>query len=226
MNEDAEALPTLNIKEIFGQAFSIYRSNIQIFLAIGLLYGFANVAASLLAGRVPQSLNGAVFLANIFITCIASVLVISSMIQLQQRRVFLLKNNLRFLQRFYFTFVAVSLSQMLLAAAGVMFFIIPGIYCLVVFIFADILAVVEKKKYLECFQESVNLTHGFFWPILFFLVMLGCFSFLPAVLMELLMPLSAKLANSVNTAATVFIAPFLMISQMQLYLRMKQLRKS
>ena len=64
----------------------------------------------------------------------------------------------------------------LLISVGLAFFVVPGIYFLIKYVFAIKVLVDKECSVLQAFSQSAKITKGFMWHLLFFMVLTSLLS--------------------------------------------------
>ena len=226
MNEiDLSSL--IDVQKILKEAFLLYKKNFQAFIMIGLLYGFAGVIDGLLYTFFHLQPGGFTFLLNILVTSWASIILIEMSSRAFQNKDIDLQKAFFAPKPIYWNYVVVAASFFLILTLGFLFFILPGIFFATIFIFADIVVVLENRQFLDAFKRSAQLVSGLFWKILFFSLLMAVIILIPTILLGVVSALEhVKLAKTLSILTTVFVAPFIISAQVSLYYAVKAIQKN
>lgn len=71
----------------------------------------------------------------------------------------------------WISFAFMGLIKMLLIIAGLLLFVLPGVYLAVRFMFAELLVIDQNMRPLQALRQSAAMTKGHFWKLFLFGVM-------------------------------------------------------
>ena len=148
-------------------------------------------------------------------------MVIYSTVQLLGGKNLTFQDILQGTQGLYFKYLTVYLCMFLLIAIGFVFLIIPGIYIATIFVFADLIVVVERASFMEAFSRSYDLVHNRFWQVLQFLSVIILISLIPSLISSFFAVSNPQFAQTVNKVLAVFTMPYYIIAQVILYFEIK-----
>ena len=215
----------IDIKEIFQEAFGLYKNALQPLITLGLIYAIATEAGQVILKKLPFVSSGTQFIANMFISSFVSIALVYTASQIYQNKPVDLNQAFASIKGKYWNYVTVSIAFFLVVLLGVAFFIIPGAYFGTLFVFADLLVVLENKVFIEAFKRSADLVRGHFWQVfLFSLITAGLM--IPGVLLGSISFNGINLGRMIQMCLMVFIVPFITMVQVGLYLHMKKLYES
>ncbi len=220
----------LNIFQILNISLTSYRRYLQDFLKIGLLYGIANVIDTLLIKIFGEPSRAWALLINVFISAIGIILICDTCRRIHNRKHPDLRKSFSIATGIIPTVYAVHLTITLLFIFPILLIetlgiisILFGLYASTVFIFAEMIAVIERKTYINCFKTSVNMVKGKFFKVLAFnivLVILIVFPILILRSMSLSIPIIARV---LNVLLVVTLPVFQGLAQTELYYHTKKL---
>lgn len=218
--DDMNQGSTIILGDIFKKAFAIYKDGKHIFIPIGLVYGFANVFDGILLRILPNISNGVILFFNILITSVASMAIIYAGARIYQKKEVSLQESFLSIRGRYWLFVAVSSTAMIILGLGTLLFILPGLYFATIFVFSNLLVVIEDAKFTTSFQRSAQLVRGPFWRVLQF----NLIFFLTFAIFALTIQSMANLGQMLGVCFGVFILPFYALSEVCLYYKIKDLQ--
>jgi len=216
----------IDIRQIIKEAFLLYKNNFQPFILVGLFYGFAGVVDGILYASFKLKPGGITFLLNILITSWASMVLVEMSSRAFQNKTIDLREAFMSPKQKYWNYVVVACTFFLLLTLGFLFFILPGIFFATIFIFADIVVILENRIFIDAFKRSAQLVSGLFGRVLLFSLLTALIILIPTLILGLLAATPyLKFAKALSVVATVFIAPFVISAQVRLYYAVKAIKK-
>ncbi len=228
---------TVNFVDYFGvlkRSFFLYRDNFAVFIVISLIASAGSIAGSFISedavAAYPALAAPAflIFLGSLFLSAWgAAAMIVASGSLAAGRKITVGESLAGGMERLLY-YTAFLIVVFCLAAVGFIFFIIPGVYLSVIFVFVLIIAVLEPREP-NPLAASKKLVSGNFWGIFFFYIFIGL-----ALLMILLpimfsagitgifMPFAGGLFAELVMAAE---KPALIIVTVALYREMKKVKR-
>ncbi len=221
MNQD-NTDNSIDIFSILREAFKIYRKWFSLLIALSLIYGILSEFIDFIFyPSLQQNVFTIAFLIQFIILCWVLIAFIDAISKIYQGNPVSFKEAILVPKNYYFLFLAVSFSEIFMSYIGLRLLIIPGIYLGTVFTFANFLVVLEKKNYLDSFEGSFNLVRGRFWNVLLFNLVLVTFFIMLLFLTQVLVLGNQAIAFRLAKVLSIAFMPFFIISQVGLYLRIK-----
>jgi len=223
-NEFLDEQPII-LSQILQRAYQIYRNSFQIFISISLIYGILSELGGMMLKTLELSPQETAFynsIVNILLACWASVALIYSSSRIYHKKTITLNEAFAVAKRKYWAYVAIYISLLAVMGVGFMMLIIPGLYFTTVFIFADLLVVLENAKFNNAFRISARMVKNYFWKVFTYLMIIVCISIIPELCQQVLLSFNPKLAAGIHKAVSVLIMPYLMIAQVGLYYQIKK----
>ena len=224
----------LDIFHVLSTAFAVYRQHLSTFLQIGLFYGAANVLAEVLIKTFGQANSAWILLINVLISAIGVILIFDTYRRIHGKKAVDIKDSLSIARNIMPTVFAIHLSMIILFFLSLllmgslgMIAVIPGLYFSTIFIFAEIIAVIEKKSYIECFKTSAVMVKGMFIKVLSFNIILMFIIILPILALKSLWSLGAAVPfvyRILNVFLIVSLPVFQGVAQAELYYQSKTRR--
>jgi len=95
------------------------------------------------------------------------------------------------------------------------------LYFMTLFLFADIIVVIQRTGFLAAFQASARLVRPFFWKVFTYLMIVVGLSLVPEMIYQLGSTLYPPLAGALQKVVEVVLMPYLMIAQVVLFYEIK-----
>jgi len=207
----------INIPQVFIESFLIYKKEFSKFIIIGLAYGFANVLPGFLLQYLFKNNMSIIFLATILLTSWVSIALFHcSDLVLRKRKVDLQKVFVKG-KDVYWVFVSVTIFYFLIVFTGFVLMVLPGLYFLTIFMFADVIVVLEKKKILEAFRTSMDMVHQYFWPIVRFNGFVLTIYVTPILIFHNI----PQIGQTLSLMVTILIVPYYVLTQINLFHQLK-----
>jgi len=216
---------SIDLTQILHKALRVYKGSFQLFISLSLIYGIINEIISFIFGMASlgdRSLNLYKSVVQVLIAGWISIAMIYLCSRLHQRRQANLKDAFRWARTKYWRYLAIYLAHLAVMGIGFIFFIFPGIYFVTIFIFADILIVLEKISFIDAFRISAQLVRNYFWKVFFYIFVVIGVSLVPEIFYQMIVNMDPTLARTIHRIISVFIMPLLMIAQVELYYQIKK----
>ena len=94
-------------------------------------------------------------------------------------------------------------------------------FFMTVFLFVDILVVVENTSFQQAFKRSARMIRPFFWKVFAYLIIIVGISLFPEVIYQAGLNLFPNSASALQKIAAVLIMPYLMIAQVELFFNIR-----
>ncbi len=229
-----------SFKDIFRKTWRIYKENFPVLLGVAAVPVFVSFLFSFLGEemfRAPGSINTftivflGVFSPALFVIMIWSQAALLWAVQ-KRDEVKGIKEAYKKSWKVAFAVWWAGVLSALIAGAGFLFLIVPGIYLSFCFAFSSLVAVDERKKGFKTLQRSKQLVDGHWWGIVgrFFLfgVVVAIISFLLSLAAGLLITLvsfSGILSEVISYIPGLLIAPLSVVWLVVLYEELKEIKK-
>ncbi|MCA9408887.1 MAG: hypothetical protein KC733_09365 [Candidatus Omnitrophica bacterium] len=214
---------SINLLSIFKKSFILYRAVLPLFVILGLIYGFANVVPGFVLNLLRINSVELTVLLTLLLNSWMAIVMIYAADSIYSKREVDFKVIISSPKKIYWSYVSVVIAYLLVVIFGAFLFIIPGLYCAVIFMFANIIVLLEKKDFIECFRQSFAYVQGFFLSVLSFLMVNTVFYLIPMIILSPFKNVSVGFQSSVNVVMMVFIMPYLTLAQIGLYRKIKEL---
>lgn len=224
MDNQSNSSRKVDIGHLIKDVFCIYKNNLPLMINYVLAYGFTSIFSDILLNKLGVSQSGISILINVFLTSIVSIALIFASDKLFDGK------NIDFIKSFeslkgrYFLFVTVSMASMLIMGVGILLFIVPGIYFATIFIFSDILVVLDKVTLPEAFQKSALMVKSVFWSIFRFNMTLVMILISPMLIIQPISATNPQLGQTINLLCMSILVPFYIMAQVNLYKIVKSLQ--
>jgi len=218
MNEE-----TVDIREIFQEAFVLYKGSLPLLVSLGLIYAIASEFGQVVFQNLPFQSPGLLFLMSMLISAFISVALIYAGAEIYQGKEIDLRQAFASVKEKYWNYVMVSIGFFVVVISGILFFVVPGAYFGTIFIFSNLLVILENKTFIEAFQRSADLVRGHFWRVFLFSLITACFLVIPGIILDTLKFSGLNLGRIIQMCLMVFIIPYITMVQVGLYYRMKEL---
>ncbi len=219
----------LNIFQILNISLNIYRNHLQDFLKIGLLYGIANVIDTGVNKIFGDPGMAWALLINIFISAIGIILICDTCRRIHNNKQPDLKKSFSIATGIIPTVYAIHLTITLLFILPILFIetlgiisILFGLYASTVFIFAEMIAVIERKQYINCFKTSMDMVKGKFFKVLAFNIVFVILIVFPLLILKSMSVSIPIIARVLNVLFVVTLPVFQGIAQTELYYHIKK----
>ncbi|MDP8213513.1 MAG: hypothetical protein P9X22_09560 [Candidatus Zapsychrus exili] len=219
----------IDLSKILSNSMEMYKKNFQFFISLSLFYGVFNLATRQIINNFFKKPEEAIFLIIItssLILCRIAIMLIYASYKLRSGLVLSFAKVFEETKGRYLRYVAVYMSVLFLMGMGFVFFVLPGLFIGAIFMFADVIVVLENKKYTEAFKGSIELIKGKFWIVLQFLLILTMLSLTPILFIKFFQNIDVGLTKAAVEIFSVIFIPFYMISQVQLYCGLKEANSS
>jgi len=214
----------IDIKAIFLKAFVLYRESLSLLMSLGLIYAISTECGQVFFKGALAQAPGMLFLVNMFISAFVSIALIYAASEIYQGRVLDLNGAFAPVKGKYWNYVTVSIGFFVVVLSGILCFVIPGAYLGTIFVFADLLVVLENKALLEAFKRSKELVWGYFWQVFLFSMITACFLVIPGLILGAFRFNGLNIGRILQMCSMVFIIPYITMVQVGLYYRMKEIK--
>ncbi|VAX37032.1 hypothetical protein MNBD_UNCLBAC01-1558 [hydrothermal vent metagenome] len=216
---------TIDLLKIFKNAFKLYKSKFALLMTLGLAYALATQAGQMVFHKFNVQSPGTLSLLNIFISSFFSIALIHMSQCIYTKKDVDLNEAFAAVRGKYMNYVSVSISFLVLVLSGILFFVVPGAYFGTVFMFADLLVVLEDKKFIDAFKRSADLVRGNFLKIFLFSMISACVLLFPTLLLGTVNFNGFNLGRVMQMCLMVFIIPYITMAQVGLYIQIKGMKE-
>ncbi len=215
----------INIKEVFQEAFGLYKVFLQPLVTLGLMYAIATECGQVILQKLSFISSGTQIIGNMFISSLFSIALIHTASQIYQKKTVDLNQAFVSIKGKYWNYVTVSIAFFLVVLSGAFFFIIPGVYFGTLFVFADLLVVLEDKVFIDAFKRSADLVREHFWQVFLFSIITASLM-IPGAVLNSINFNGIHLGRMMQSGLMVFTVPFITMVQVGLYYRLKSRDRS
>jgi len=219
-DEQQQDEPSVNLQEIFRSAIEHYKAQAKFFISVSLIYALFSETGGLLISKFDLPSDEQLIFrsfVNIIFACWASIVIIHGASCLARKRNFSLEQALGTARSRYGLYLSVYLAMLCVVIFGFLLFVVPGLYFMTIFLFADIFVVVDNASFTQAFRRSVRMVKPYFWKVFTYLFIIVGVSLTPEVIYQLGMKAAPQSAMALQKVAAVLIMPFLMIAQVELF---------
>ncbi len=226
---------------LFQKAWRIYKENLLMLVGIAAVPVFVSFLLSFFGEGMFQATGGLSIFAAISLGFVLLPVLFVIMIWSQAALLWAVKKReeVKGIKEAYkkswkvaFAVWWAGVLSALVAGAGFLFLIIPGIYLSLCFAFSSLVAVDEKKKGFKTLQRSKQLVDGHWWGVLglFFLfgVVIAVISLILSLVVGLfvtLLSFTGILSEAVGYIPSLLIAPLSIIWLVVLYEELREIKK-
>lgn len=233
MVNEVKSRKSIGIGGILKQSLSLYKENFSLFIGIAILGYAVGLLSSLLViltETAPKEISFIIALLSAFILAPLSLFItfwasIALIIAASNRYLHIsitLKECFIKTKGRYLRYMGVCILYFLVLIAGLLLFVIPGIYWGTIFLLATVACVLEKTKLIGSFKISKGLVRGSFWKV-FLLSLIVLALSLPAYLIySKLTRIDQNLATILVQIYSIFYISFSTVIEVTLYHRLKE----
>ena len=209
-----------NLKEFLLGTINLFRNNIPLFLGISLL----GVIPALLESISPKSLSVILSSTSLFIGIWAYVALVIAASKRYRNEAIGIVDCFVATKGKYWRVIGVVAICFLISLAGLLLFVIPGIYWGIIFCLSDLVVIIEGRKETGPLKMSSQLVKGFFWKTFWFLTIISLPFLLPSIPALTLTKTNPKLAGFLVNVLQALVMPFFIVGQVFLYYRLKDIK--
>ncbi|MBF0521684.1 MAG: hypothetical protein HQL24_01360 [Candidatus Omnitrophica bacterium] len=224
MNDEMNEKPPLGLGEVFKTSFNVYKEHFQSFVSLSLIYALLTllirIAIKKILGEAEaesfRALGIIVMLSTLVLCRMGCVMIDMASKNYRKEPLDIRKSFLETKDR-YVTYLLVYIGVFFMMAAGLLFFVLPGLYFGAIFFFADTLVILEKKSFGEAFRRSRELVRKQFGMVFLFFLTIILVSLFPVICLQIVGVQYINLIKSLSEVFSTLFIPFYMIAQVQLY---------
>lgn len=209
-----------NVRDFLIRTITLFRNNIRLFLGISLL----GVIPALLETISPKSLSVILSPASLFIGIWAYVALVIAASKRYRNEATGIADCFVATKGKYWRVIGIVAICFLISLVGLLLFVIPGIYWAIVFCLSDLVVIIEGCKETGPLKMSRQLVKGFFWKTFWFLTIISLPFLLPSIPALTLTKTNPKLAGFLVNVFQAFGMTFLIVGQVFLYHRLKEIK--
>lgn len=220
-----DSVASIRIFDIYRNAVSIFKEHKSVYLTFGLIYSGLGVFNNLLFSLLPGGMSAKIFvlsLVNTFLAGWVTMAVYYTTVALLSQKETSVAEGFLAVKKRYWLYIAVSITVGVLTAFGFFLLIVPALIIASIFIFADIMVVVDETGYMESFTKSFDMAKNAFLKPVLFLVGIVALFLLQGLVTHLVSKLNLGLARAIEVVLAALLIPYYMISQVCLYLKFKE----
>jgi len=209
----------VDLLEVLQKGLLLYKRRFEFFLSISLIYAIFDQLAGIGITRLKLPFEETLFLrafVDVIIVSWAAIPIFFGASRLARGKTFLTAKALAVARERYGAYLSVDVTRMMILELGVLFFIVPGLYFMTLFLFTGILVVAQKADFRQAFDLSARLVRPFFWKVFTFIMILIGMSLVPGVLHQAL-SFHPPVAGGIQKVSAVILMPYLMITQVILF---------
>lgn len=229
MNNDTTDDHSIDVPKVLSYAFRLYKENFMFFFTMGLIYAFSNMFDSVLTklfGAVPRN---EFLIFTVLVSSWVSIALIYLSAQAYKGAEANIKKAFVYARGMYFRYLAMILFALvifgLMVSIGSAIILIPALYFATLFMFTDLVIVLEQKKIIDALKRSMDLVKPVFWKVFMFNIITVMIVITPGIVMFPLMKVNPILAKNINTFLVAIIIPYYMLAQVGLFNRVKKYAK-
>jgi len=211
------------VKDVLAKSFDVYKNHLTVFLGLSLGCGIVNEMISLLFRSLSMQSFSVSFFINILMTSWITIAIVNAVDWERRNKKLAINRLLLSAKGSYWQFVTVTMTTIFAFALGLILFIVPGFYIATIFIFADILVVLEKRDFNQAFKQSMEMTKPHFWQVFQCLFFIMIVSSVPSFLLRLSDGNPTQLMITLSKVLAVVIMPYFVIAQVILYFSVKNI---
>ena len=204
---------TVDLSSIFRKAYHVYRDNLPMMISLGLIYGFGSISDQILYQLFRLESTHIAFFLNTLITSWVSMALTYGVNELYRKREVTVQQALLSTGKNYWQYVLVSMLYLMVVFGGLILFILPGIYLMTLYLFADVCVVLERKTLVDAFARSSALVKFSFRHVLIFNLIMSMLYIIPFVAIKS----EWSVGRAVTTVFIVFVVPFYIAGVVALY---------
>ncbi|MBF0216676.1 MAG: hypothetical protein HQL30_06760 [Candidatus Omnitrophica bacterium] len=209
-----------NVRVFLIGTITLFRNNLRLFLGISLL----GVIPALLETISPNSLSVILSSASLFIGIWAYIALVIAASKRYRNEETAVADCFTATKGKYWRVIGVVSICFLISLAGLLLFVIPGIYWGIIFCLSDLAVIIEGRKGNGSLKMSSQLIKGFFWKTCCFLAIISFPFLLPPIPALALTKTHPKLAGFLVNVFQALVMPFLIAGQVLLYHKLKEIK--
>lgn len=177
----------LSVNEVFAKARDAYKQNFQMLLPLGFLWAVLSGIVQYVTG-VPSNkpvdilIIKSLFLGS-FVLAVPQIMLLYVGAKIFKGRVVAKEQLWTIVRDTFLMYVLISAMMQVITFLGVLLFVVPGIYFGVIFVFADMIWIFERRPFADCFSASAILVRGRFWKVFLVHMSLSIIVMFPAVIL-------------------------------------------
>lgn len=213
---------SISISEILAESFVVYKKHFSSFVGIALVCAIINEIIGFIVGVIGARDLSIAFFFNILITSWTTIALIDIILTVKKGGEIDLTKSLLSARGIFWRYVAVTTSTIILFACGFMLFVIPGLYFATIFLFADMLVVIEKCEFTQAFKRSMELIKPRFWEVFKCLIPIVIISSFAGLIRQIPgLDAADQLLASISKISSVLLMPYVVIAQVFLFYKVK-----
>jgi len=216
--EISEAVETIKT------AGKLYLANWYPFLIIGLGFGILNELTNTIMGVFKTNSVGIASVINIFLSSFLTMAALNLSLQIVRQEKVHLGRAFKDIRGKYFLYITVSLLSAVAAITGFLLLILPGIYFVTVFYFADLYVMMGKHTTMDALKSSMHFVKGVFRPVFLCLVLIVCLILIPMAISQNIQPQHYLASKMLILIVSIFLVPFTSLSKVVLHERVKKIK--
>lgn len=209
-----------NVRAFLIRTITLFRNNIRLFLGISLL----GVIPALLEIISPKSLSVLLSPASLFIGIWAYIALVIAASKRYRNEETGVADCFTTTKGKYWRVIGVVSICFLISLAGLLLFVIPGIYWGIIFCLSDLVVIIDGRKETCPLKMSSQLIKGFFWKTFWFLTIISLPFLLPSIPALTLTKTNPKLSGFLANVFHALLMPFFVVGQVFLYHRLKEIK--
>ncbi len=216
--EISEAVETIKT------AGKLYLANWYPFLIIGLGFGILNEFTNTMMGLFKTNSVGIALIINIFVSSFLTMAAFNLSLQIVRQEKTNLGRAFKDIRGKYLLYISVSLLSAAAIVTGLFLLILPGIYFLTIFYFADLYVMMGKHTTIDALKSSMHFVKGVFRPVFLCLVLIVCLILIPMAICQNIQSKHLILSKILILILSIFAAPFASLGKVVLHERVKNIK--
>ena len=216
--EISEAVETIKT------AGKLYLANWYPFLIIGLGFGILNELTNAMMSIFNTGSFGIALVVNIFVSSFLTMAALNVSLQIVRQEKVNLGRAFSDIRGKYLLYISVSLLSAFAIVTGFFLLILPGIYFVTVFYFADLYVMMGKNTTMDAFKSSIHFVKGVFRQVFLCLLLIVCLILIPMAICQNIQSQHLLLSKILMLILSIFAAPFASLGKVVLHERVKKIK--
>lgn len=216
--EISEAVETIKT------AGKLYLANWYPFLIIGSGFGILHELTNAIMSVFKTNSFGIASVINIFLSSFLTMAALNISLQIVRQEKTNLGRAFADIRGKYLLYVTVSVLSAAVCATGFLLLILPGIYFVTVFYFADLYVMMGKHTTMDALKSSMHFVKGVFRPVFLCLVLIVCLILIPMAISQNIQSQHYLVSRIVILIISVFLVSFASLGKVVLHERVKNIK--
>lgn len=205
-------------------AGKLYLSNWYPFLVIGCGFGILNELTDAIISVFKIGSRAIALVINIFLSSFLTMTALNISLQITGREKVNLSRAFRDIRGKYLLYISVSLLSAAAVMTGFLLLILPGIYFVTIFYFADLYVMMGKNVTRDAFKSSMYFVKGVFRRVFFCLLLILCLILIPMIISQSIQSQHSMVSRILVLIISIFVVPFASLGKVVLHERVKKIK--